>query len=187
MKLRDDWMICAWGIAMALLLAGGAVMAGETSDTATVLGKLHHSNQMEIAMGRLAIQKGQANGVTSFGTMLVHDHTAADQQVVALAVREKIDLASVTPAVTMTGDKMAKLRTLKGMAFDKAFARAMLEDHTQDVDEARAAKDRTPDAALRVLLASTIPTLEQHRDIAQRLVDTLATAPNVAGANMPAK
>ncbi len=87
----------------------------------------------------------------------------------------------------MTGDNMAKLRTLKGMAFDKAFARAMLDDHTQDVDEAKAARDRTTDAALKVLLVSTIPTLEQHRDIAQRLVDTLATAPNVAGANMPAK
>jgi putative membrane protein len=185
MKRRDDWMFRAWGIAMALLLAGGAVVAGETSDTAIVLAKLHHSNQMEIEMGRLAQKRGQANGVTTFGTMLIHDHTAADQQVVALAAREKIDLAAIAPPIK--DDKMAKLRTLKGMAFDKAFARAMLDDHTQDVDEAKAARDRTTDAALKVLLMSTIPTLEQHRDIAQRLVDTLATTPNVAGANMPAK
>ena len=87
----------------------------------------------------------------------------------------------------MTGDKLAKRRTRKGMAFEKAFARAKLDDHTKDVDEAKAARDRTTDASLNVLLASTIPTLEQHRDIAQRLVDKLATAPNVAGANMPAK
>jgi putative membrane protein len=185
MKLRDDWMFRSWAIVMGLVLAGGAVMAGEPSDTAAVLGKLHHSNQMEIDMGRLAVQKGQANGVTTFGTMLVLDHTAADQQVVALARRENIDLASAAPA--MKDDKMAKLRTLKGMAFDKAFAVAMLDDHTQDVDEAKAARDRTTDGALKVLLMSMIPTLEQHRDIAQRLVDTLATTRNVAGANMPGK
>jgi putative membrane protein len=187
MKLRDDWMFRSWAMVMALFLAGGAVMAGEPSDTAVVLGKLHHSNQMEIDMGRLAQQRGQANGVTTFGTMLVHDHTAADQQVVALAVRENIDLTAALPASARTDDRMAKLRTLKGMAFDKAFARAMLDDHTRDVDEAKAARDRTTDGGLKVLLASTIPTLEQHRDIAQRLVDTLATTPNVAGVNMPAK
>ena len=91
MKLRDDWMFRSWGIAMALLMAGGAVMAGDAVDTATVLGKLHHSNQMEIEMGRLAVQKGEANGVTTFGTTLVLEHTAADLQVVALAERQKID------------------------------------------------------------------------------------------------
>ena len=74
---------------------------------------------------------------------------------------------------------MAKLRTLKGMAFDRAFAAR--------ADEAKAARDRTSDVALKALLLSMIPVLEQHREIAQRLVDTLGTAPNAASANMPAK
>jgi putative membrane protein len=185
MKVHDDWVFRSWGIAMALLLAGGAVMAADVSDTATVLGKLHHSNQMEIEMGRLAQLQGHANGVTTFATTLILEHTSADQQVAALAEREKIDLtAAIPPGGGRQDDKtMAKLRTLKGMAFDRAFARAMLDDHTHDLHEAKAARDRTTDGRLKLLLLSLIPVLEQHRDIAQRLVDTLGTIPNAASAN----
>jgi putative membrane protein len=186
MKLRDDWMVRSWGMAMAMLLGGGVVMAAETFDTATVLGKLHRANHMEIEMGRLAMQRGQANGVTSFGHTLVVDHTAADHKVVALAKEEKIDLAATTPG--MTDDEVtAKLKTLKGMAFDETFARAMLEDHTQDVNEAKTARDKTTDTRLKALLVSLIPVLEKHRDIAQKLVDSVGTAPSAAGASLPAK
>ena len=183
MKVHDDWMFRSWGIAMALLLAGGAVMAADVSDTAAVLRGLHLSNQTSIELGRLAQLQGHANGVTTLGTTLVLEHTAADQQVAALAEREKIDLSAA-----MAPDKtMAKLRSLKGMAFDRAFARAMLDDHTHELHEAKAARDRTSDVALKMLLLSLIPVLEQHRAIAQRLVDTLGTAPNAASATMPAK
>lgn len=185
MKVHDDWMFRSWGIAMALLLAGGAVMAADASDTATVLRSLHHANQMSIELGRLAQYKGHANGVTTLGTTLVFEHSAADLQVVALAEREKIDLtAAMPPGEGRQDDKtMAKLRTLKGMAFDRAFARAMLDDHTHELHEAKAARDRTDDGRLKALLLSLIPVLEQHREIAQRLVDTLGTVPNAASAN----
>ena len=181
MKLRGDCTFGSWAVAVALLLAGGAAMAAaDTSETAAALGKLHHANQMEIEMGRLAMQRGEMIGVTSFGQTLIVDHTAVDERVVALAMRERIDLTAATPA--MTDDNMAKLKTLKGMQFDKAFARAMLEDHTKDLDEAKAVKDKTTDVQLKALLVTTIPVLEKHRDIAQKLVDTIGrgTAPNMA-------
>ncbi len=188
MKLRDDFMFRSWAVAAALLLAGGAAMAAAgTSETAAVLGKLHHASQMEIEMGRLAMQGGEMISVTSFGQTLIVDHTAVDERVVALAMRERIDVTAAMPA--MTDDSMAKLRTLKGMKFDKAFARAMLEDHTQDLDEAKAVMDKTSDGQLKALLVTTIPVLEKHRDIAQKLVDTIGpgTAPNPASGYMPAK
>jgi putative membrane protein len=184
MKVRDDWMFRRGGIVLALLLAGGAAMAGDVTDTAAVLRSLHRSNQMEIEMGRLAQYQGHANGVTTLATTVVLEHTQADQQVAALAEREKIDLTAAAPAAAMKDDKaMAKLSRLKGMAFDKAFARAMLDDHTHALHEARAALDRTTDTRLKLLLLSLIPVIEQHRDIAQRLVDTLGTVPNAASAN----
>jgi putative membrane protein len=187
MKLRRTWMFGKsryWAPALAVLLAGGGAMAADTSETATVLGKLHHSNQMEIDMGKLAQEKGMSKEVKSYGKTLVTDHTAADKKVVALAKQEKIELSSAMPP--MTGDKMAQLKTMSGAEFDKAFARAMLEDHTKDVDEAKAARDRTTDPKLKALLTSTVPVLEKHRETAQKLVDTMGTSkPGAAGANMP--
>jgi putative membrane protein len=172
------------GVALALLLAGGAARAADTSETATVLGKLHHSNQMEIDMGKLAQEKGMSKEVKSYGKTLVTDHTAADKKVTALAKQEKIELTATMPP--MAGDKMAQLKTATGAEFDKAFARDMLEDHTKDVDEAKAARDKTTDPKLKSLLTSTIPVLEKHREIAQKLVDTLGSSKaGAAGANMP--
>ena len=163
-------------MAVALMTAG---VARAADDTAAVLGKLHHSNQMEIEMGKLAQEKGQSKDVKSFGKTLVTDHTAADKKVAALAKQEKIDLTAAMPP--MKPDKMAPLKTAVGAEFDKAFASAMLEDHTKDVDEAKAARDATTDVKLKSLLDATIPVLEKHRETAQKLVAMLASYPAPAG------
>ena len=176
-------LVFGW-VAVALVIAGGAHAA---EDTATVLGKLHHSNQMEIEMGKLAQQKGQSKDVKSFGKTLVTDHTAADNKVAALAKQEKIDLMASMPP--MKDDKMTPVKAAAGADFDMAFANAMLEDHTKDVAEAKAARDATTDAKLKALLDSTIPVLEKHRDIAQKLVASLGTSAAPAGGKpaMPPK
>ena len=182
MKVRKG--LACGSVAVALMVAGVAAAA---DDTATVLGKLHHSNQMEIEMGKLAQEKGQSKDVKSFGKTLVTDHTAADKKVVALAKQEKIDLATAMPP--MKTDKMAPLKNAVGAEFDKAFATAMLEDHTKDVDEAKGARSVTTDAKLKALLDSTIPVLEKHRETAQKLVVSLGASPAPAGAKVmaPAK
>ena len=152
--------------------------------TATVLGKLHHANQMEIEMGKLAQEKGQSKDVKNYGKTLVTDHTAADKKVMALAKQEKIDLTAAMPP--MTDDNMALLKTAVGTEFDKVFARVMLEDHTKDVNEAKAARDATTDPKLKSLLTSTIPVLEKHRETAQKLVDSVSSSAAPAGAKVPA-
>ena len=172
----------AFGSLVVALMTAGIARAAD--DTATVLGKLHHSNQMEIEMGKLAQEKGQSKEVKSFGKTLVTDHTAADKKVAALAKQEKIDLTAAMPP--MKDDKMAPLKTAVGAEFDKAFARAMLEDHTKDVEEAKAAREATTDPKLKALLTSTIPVLEKHRETAQKLVTSLASSPAPAGASVPA-
>ena len=186
MKVRGgDWTFASLGVAaLVLLVSIGSASAADPSETAKTLGKLHHSNQMEIEMGKLAQEKGVSREVKSFGKKLVIDHGAADRKVMALARTQKIDLMAAMPATN--DDTMVQLRTAKGPEFDKVFARVMLEDHTKDVNEAAEARDSTKDAQLKSLLVATIPVLEQHRDTAQRLVDTLGNpAPGTAG-TMPA-
>jgi putative membrane protein len=178
MNLRS-WVTCG-AFAMAVLLPGGlARSAGPAADTATVLSKLHHSNQMEIEAGKLAQERGQSKDVKSFGKTLVTDHTAADKKVLALAKTEKIDL----PAETGKGDMMDKLKSASGPDFDRTFAARMLDDHQNDVAEAKEARDRTSDAKLKALLGAIIPVLEKHREIAQKLVDKLGPSASAAGTN----
>lgn len=52
-----------------------------------VLMKMHHTNQLEIRVGRLAQRNGSSAKVKAFGSRLARDHAASDQKVMALAKR----------------------------------------------------------------------------------------------------
>ena len=97
--------------------------------------------------------------------MLVSDHTSADRKVVALAKQERIDLSAGTPVV---GSKdLADLSA--GPAFDRRFARSMIDDPKKDIAELPAARDSTTDAKLKALLTAILPTLEKHESMAESL------------------
>jgi len=183
MKLTSCATVVSIGI-FTLLGAGTAQGADKqaTAQTSEVLGKLHHSNQMEVAAGKLAEEKGQSKDIKAYGKTLVTDHTAADKKVMALAKEEKIDLPAEAP---MPAGKMDKMKAASGADFDKMFASDMLEDHKKDVAEAKAARESTSDAKLKALLGSTIPVLEKHREIAQKLVDKLGASASAGGDKVP--
>jgi putative membrane protein len=172
--------------AVAAFTLGGSARAADSPDTAAVLGKLHHSNQMEVAAGKLAEEKGQSKEVKSFGKTLVTDHSASDKKVMALAKSEKIELPA--EAAKPDDDKMLdKLKSASGAEFDKTFAKDMLADHEKDIAEVKEARDKTTDTKLKSLLSATLPVLEKHRDLAQKLVDKGASA-SASGTNAaPAK
>jgi len=182
MKLRSCGMLLAFGLAV-LARAGAAHSADDqaTAQTEEVLLKLHHSNQMEVAAGKLAQQKGQSKDVKSFGKMLVSDHSAADKKVTALAREEKIKLPTSPP---MSDDKMDKMKAAKGADFDRMFAADMLEDHKAAIDEVKAARDNAKDEKLKALLVATLPVLEKHRDTAERLIDKLGPSASASGSDV---
>jgi putative membrane protein len=150
-------------LGVSFVLAGTAV-AADPPATADVLAKLHHANQTEIAMGEIAKKNGQSKETKAFGKTLVKDHGAADKKVVALAKKEKLTLPEDSADKGM-GDMPA------GADFDATFAQSMLDDHTKDVAEVTTARDTTTDADLKKLLSGLLPTLQKHKDTAQRLVD----------------
>jgi len=157
------------GLCATILMPAAALAAGPS--TAEVLGKLHHSDQHEIEMGKQAEKNGTSKAVKDYGKMLVKDHTAADKKGAALAKKEKIDLTANTPPMP---NEMASIPA--GPDFDKKFAQAMLDDHKRDVAEMTKARDATDDAALKKLLTEVVPVLQKHLDTAQKIVDAPTTA-----------
>jgi len=137
-------------------------LAADAPATADVLGKLHESNQKEIAMGKMAQKNGKSKEVTSYGKMLVKDHSAADKKVLTLAKQEKIEL----PAPAAAKEDMPM-----GADFDTTFAKSMVDDHKKDIDEVTKARDTTSDEKLKKLLGEILPTLQKHEDTAQKIVD----------------
>jgi putative membrane protein len=157
--------LLAAGVAGFLALAAGPAQAADPPAPAEVLSKLHQSNSKEIAMGKLAQKNGQSDGIKKYGKTLVKDHGAADKKVMAFAKKEKVELP------TTTDQKMDNMDMGTGAAFDAKFAQEMLDDHKKDIAEVTSARDSTTDDKLKKLLSDLLPTLEKHRDTAQKLVD----------------
>jgi putative membrane protein len=158
-------------LAGGLLLAGGPGRAADPptppTTTAGVLGTLHEADQKEIQAGKIAQKDGKSKAVKDYGQMLVKDHTAADDKVAALALKENVDLVAATPSPGP--NDMGTMAT--GPDFDKKFAQEMLDDHRKAIAALTAARNSTADPQLRKLLGDMLPTLEKHAAAAQRIVD----------------
>lgn len=153
-----------------LLFLGGSAFAADPPSTVDVLGKLHHADQTEITMGKLAEKDGQSKQVKELGKMLVKDHTAADRKVSVLAKAEKIDLADAGAA--------GMVEPSPGPEFDAKFAQMMVDAHKNDIAALTNARDSTADEKLKKLLTGLLPTLQKHEDAAQKILDRQADKPH---------
>lgn len=157
-------MLCSLGLCATLLVP--AVSMAAAPSTADVLGELHRTNQHEIEMGKEAEKNGNTKAVKDFGKTLVKDHTEADKKTMALAKKEKIDIAANTPPMK---NEMATIPA--GPEFDNKFAQAMVEGHKKAIADVTQARDTTDNAQLKKLLTELLPTLQKHEDTAQKIVD----------------
>jgi putative membrane protein len=120
----------------------------------------------EIALGQLAVSKSASDPVKVFGKTLVDDHSKAKAEASAVATK-----VSVSPPGEMSPEaqtEMTKLKQLSGPAFDKEFARYMVEDHQKDIAEFKKEADGGH-GAVQQLAAQTLPTLEKHLQMAESL------------------
>jgi putative membrane protein len=91
------------------------------------------ANQIDIAYGKLALKTSKDKEVRSFAEQMVRDHSAQLKAVTALATK-----LHVTPAASDTSKSLeaqskettAKLKALKGTAFDKAYVDNEVAYHT---------------------------------------------------------
>ncbi len=153
------------GACLGACLFGGAARAADPPATADVLSKLHNANLTGIEAGKLAQDNGRSKATKDYGKMLVTDATSADQQVMALAKEEMLDVSAGTPVVG--SNSVAALTA--GWTFDRRFARTMVDDHKKQVADVTAARDHTTDAKLKNLLTDVLPTLQKHESMAETL------------------
>jgi putative membrane protein len=159
-------------IAMTAALAVTSAWAADKKDQ-TFIKDAIEGNLAEVQIGKLAQDKGQSDGVKSFGQMLVTDHADANQKATAVA-----NQIGVTPPTEPSAKQKAlydKMSKLSGDAFDQQFAREMVQDHKQDIQkyqqEAKKQNDPVGDYANQ-----TLPTLQKHLQQAQSLTNNKSTS-----------
>lgn len=120
---------------------------------------------MEVELGKLAQEKGQSQRVKDFGTMMVRDHSKANDELKSLASTKNVTLPA-TP-----GEKQQKhiddLSKKTGKDFDKAYINMMVDDHKDDIDAFEKTANKGTDADLKSWASKTLPVLRTHLDSAK--------------------
>lgn len=158
------------GAAFAAALLGTVAGAhAQDSQGKKFISEAMEGNLAEVQMGQLADQNGASPAVKQFGQMLVQDHGAANQKAESVAQQ----LGVTTPGEPNAQHKAeyAKMAKLKGAAFDRAFAKAMVADHEKDLRKYQAEAKRQNDPAA-AYAAESVPVLQKHLQAAQQLERT---------------
>jgi len=85
----------------------------------------------EVDLGQLAVKKGSSEDVKAFGQKMIDDHTKLGEKMKGVAG----DIGVKTPGMTEASAIALKgeLELLSGEAFDKAYIKAMVKDHEEDL------------------------------------------------------
>ncbi len=172
--------------------AGGQAGAGASKGSGTVsaadrtfVTHAAHGSMAEVALGKLAAQNALHADVKQFGQRMVDDHGKASTELMALASKNHIDIPSDLDAKHKADQ--ARLAKLQGADFDRAYMTMMVAEHAKDVSEFQRASKTAKDADLKAFAAKTLPTLQEHRKMAQDITAKVkAAGGSTSGAKSPA-
>jgi predicted outer membrane protein len=130
-----------------------ASMPATASGDNGFLSDASRSNEEEIAVTALAMEKGGAN-VKPLATMLNKDHTA---------LRDKLNAASPTAPAAAQASAPADLAALSGKAFDTRVLSMLRDSHEKGIAKyTNASQDMALSEDVRTLATQTLPTLKNH-------------------------
>ncbi|TMG84573.1 MAG: DUF4142 domain-containing protein [Betaproteobacteria bacterium] len=159
-------------VASALFIAAGSAFAQAPND-AQIAHIVVTANQVDIDAGKLAESKSANADVKAFGKLMVTDHTGVNKSATELVTKLKVTPEDnpTSQALKKGGEEnLAKLKSLSGAAFDKAYVDHEVAYHQQVLD----AVDKTliPNAKneeLKALIVKVRPAFVAHLDHAKML------------------
>ena len=120
----------------------------------TFIHKAAKGGMMEVAMGNLAAQNGQSDGVKSFGKRMVTDHSKANDELKLIAEKKGVKLPSKEP-----NEKWSS---------DKAYMDMMVKDHEKDLAEFQDEAKNGSDPDVKKFAEDTAKVVQEHLDLAKQ-------------------
>jgi putative membrane protein len=174
----------AIGFAAALLVAAGTALGQGAAPAAApptdpqIAHIVVTANQVDIDAGKLAQSKGHSKEVKDFGKMMVTDHTGVNKQATALVTKLKVkpeDNATSESLKKGGNDNLAKLKGLRGDAFDKAYIEHEVAYHEQVLDAVdKVLIPNAKNAELKALIEKVRPAFVAHLEHAKMIQGKIA-------------
>lgn len=121
------------------------------------------SDQNEIQLSKLALEKSTNSMVKDHANMMIKDHSKSTADLKAIAQKK-----SVTLPPDMDGEHKAiaaDMRKLSGSAFDKKYLDQMTTDHQKTLNTLAAHQKMTQDADVQGFITKTMPVVQGHLDM----------------------
>lgn len=135
------------------------------------------ANKVDIDAGKLAQKMSRNKEVRAFAKQMVTDHTGVNKQAGALAAQLKLtpQESDTSKSLKTGGDaNLAKLKALKGAAFDKAYVDNEVTYHQAVIDAIDATLiPNVQNAQLKATLVKVRPAFIAHLAHAKHIQSTL--------------
>lgn len=179
-------------IMLALCLVGLTVVALEnpmaSADRTAAVPELTNLNSdifvrqaaqdgmLEVELGKVALVKASSDAIKAFAKTMITDHGAAIKQLEEVAANTGYKAPASLDEEHRS--KLADMQKLSGPEFDKAYIEEMGDAHKQAlVLFKQASTAATVNAKLQMFARKTLPTLEQHQQMAMRLTSSEPISP----------
>ena len=155
---------------LALAGASSATIAADAERTppaaSVFVKKAALDGMTEVEAGKVALDKSKDPKIRAFAERMVKDHTKAGAELESIAKAK-----GLAPPKMLDAEHKAMLDSLKaksGQEFDHAYAEHMNMDHSKAIALFESAT-KSPDADRAGFAEKTLPTLKEHKQLAQEL------------------
>ena len=133
------------------------------------------SDGYELVAAQAALAQSRSSQVRMFAEQMLADHARIGQ-----ALRDAALASGLTPPQPhVGGDQMrfvASLQALRGIDFDREYARQQVLAHTSALTTMRGYATKGSDTNLRRAAATAVPVIEHHLQMARQMKDALGEA-----------
>ena len=133
----------------------------------------------EIDLAQLALKKSNNEDVKNFAQKMIQDHNMLIENMKPFGNEAGIKVPEHPSAATEA--EKVKLDLLSGEAFDKAYIRAMVQDHHKDLEAFRSEVKSTGYPAFRSAVEQGEQVVREHLE----LIDQIAKKNGIAPAPVP--
>jgi putative membrane protein len=162
-------------------LATNAALAADADsavpEPTTFVKKAAVAGLTEVEAGKIALSKSQDPAIRSFAQRMVTDHTKANAELASIASSKGIDAPKKPDAEHQA--MLDKMSAKSGAEFDREYSQHMKMDHSKAIALFEGAS-KTTDEDLAGFAKKTLPTLKEHKKLAEKL-----PGKTVAGGEMP--
>jgi putative membrane protein len=121
----------------------------------------------EIAVGKLAVEKGASDAVKQFGQKMIDDHTKSNDELKRFAASGGVTVPDTLDSKHQS--RVDKLAKLSGAEFDKAYIKDQQKYHQLNAKEFKQVAENGSVAQVKDFATKALPAVQQHLELAKDL------------------